>query len=1098
MPQFTLKSRKALLAVLPIFALLMVGASLVLRPKDSELIHFKISRIWNRLRSASGLAQIWNDSQEPFLRRIGWSEPHCQNALKQLGLAIVNTDTDMEILDMDWDWDGPIFMEPGTDQESLRPGLVAGYRVKATEISRLEPTVALSIGADEAPHPRLQGNAGTMLWQGYVNILRPGTYRFSAMLRGKLLLEVGDKKAIVGDVQGRQASVIQGQDIHLTAGFHSLTARFTRYPGPARLELLWQAPHFRSEPVPYDHLWHMSEQESAKLARDQLIERGRFFAEEHNCIRCHRPDDKDRLTTGLATRQGPDLSDIGQRAFPGWLYAWLAAPQKIHSGAVMPQLFADDEQGRVECYAVARYLASLGGPLQPNPKLPGSSNAVASRKRGELLFAGIGCLACHSGANALRNLGSKTTPDRLAAYLMNPLAIDPSGRMPDMRLNREEARDLARFLCQAVDRDIPQDLPDAPSKAQREAAFRRVESRLPELVEFQQLSAEGQVLDLGKRLVIDRGCNNCHTIAPGGAAFASMLADASFSDITQPGKLDQGCLSDMRRKQSRSPRFAFSDQDRQALRLFLREGAKGAGSPAPAHAARVALERFNCLACHARDGAGGLIAALTDQLRRVEKAENSEALTPPPLTGVAHKLRTSWMKQVLTQGARARPWMSLRMPQFGEANVGWLPEALAALEGTDPDSRIHKETITAEKVLAGKQLVGKGGFGCTSCHDIAGIPNTGTRGPDLASMDQRVRHDWYRSWLEQAQRMQPGTRMPTIFAEGKSLLPQILGGNADAQAEAIWAYLSLGKTLPLPEGLEPPPGLVLSVKDRPILLRTFMPDASPRAMAIGFPGRISVAFDLTTCRLAYAWSGAFLDASPVWDGRGGNPARLLGPRFWTSPAGCAWAMHTSQEPPDFAAQARDPGYGGALPEGQVYNGPHHLQFDDYSLDELGRPTLHYRLENGGDDRLAIAEQVEPLRSPLASGLARRFVITRPAQTTAWFFAAQSRQNPRILDRHNMPLAVDWKAGQIEFETAGRLLLLPQDGDRLAILDLAAAPGDVSWHLRHVDGQWQALLRIPASAEKARAIVDLKMWILPRDEPALLQDLLRKMARGMKR
>jgi hypothetical protein len=131
---------------------------------------------------------------------------------------------------------------------------------------------------------------------------------------------------------------------------------------------------------------------------------------------------------------------------------------------------------------------------------------------------------------------------------------------------------------------------------------------------------------------------------------------------------------------------------------------------------------------------------------------------------------------------------------------------------------------------------------------------------------------------------------------------------------------------------------------------------------------------------------------------------------------------------------------------------------------------------------------------LASGLARRFVITRPAQTTAWFFAAQSRQNPRILNRHNMPLAVDWKAGQIEFETAGQLLLLPQDGDRLAILDLAAAPGDASWHVRHVDEQWQALLRIPASAEKAKAVIELKIWILPRDEPALLQDLLRKMAR----
>src|SRR5207244_2603087 len=245
--------------------------------------------------------------------------------------------------------------------------------------------------------------------------------------------------------------------------------------------------------------------------------------------------------------------------------------------------------------------------------------------------------------------------------------------------------------------------------------------------------------------------------------------------------------------------------------------------------------------CHARDGAGGLTSALVDALRQVERADNSEAVVPPPLTGVGHKLRTPWLKHVLTQAGRARPWMSLRMPQFGEANVGWLPEALTALEGADADSAVHKVPITAAKVAAGRQLIGKSGFGCVSCHDIAGIPNTGTRGPDLASMDQRVRHDWYRRWLEQAQRMQPGTRMPTVFNEGKSLVTQLFGGDADAQAEAIWAYLSLGGNLPLPEGLEPPRGLILTVKDKPLILRTFMPDVSPRSMAIGYPGGVSVA-----------------------------------------------------------------------------------------------------------------------------------------------------------------------------------------------------------------------------------------------------------------
>jgi hypothetical protein len=51
--------------------------------------------------------------------------------------------------------------------------------------------------------------------------------------------------------------------------------------------------------------------------------------------------------------------------------------------------------------------------------------------------------------------------------------------------------------------------------------------------------------------------------------------------------------------------------------------------------------------------------------------------------------------------------------------------------------------------------------------------------------------------------MQPGTRMPTIFPDGKSALDTILGGKPDAQAEAIWAYLSLGPTLWLPEGVKP-------------------------------------------------------------------------------------------------------------------------------------------------------------------------------------------------------------------------------------------------------------------------------------------------------
>src|SRR5207244_3304261 len=102
----------------------------------------------------------------------------------------------------------------------------------------------------------------------------------------------------------------------------------------------------------------------------------------------------------------------------------------------------------------------------------------------------------------------------------------------------------------------------------------------------------------------------------------------------------------------------------------LLDGATGAGSPAPMYVARTTIQRFNCLACHSRNSEGGLPPELVEALRRYEKADNAEMITPPPLTGVGHRLRTPWMRQVLVHAGRARPWMGLRMPQFGEKNVG--------------------------------------------------------------------------------------------------------------------------------------------------------------------------------------------------------------------------------------------------------------------------------------------------------------------------------------------------------------------------------------------------------------------------------------------
>jgi hypothetical protein len=93
-------------------------------------------------------------------------------------------------------------LRPGAaqvDLEELRPGLVASYEDSAgTRIIRLDPLIGLSWRASETAHPRLEPD-GTVRWQGYINILRPGAYRFSATLRGKLKVSVAGKEVLAGE-----------------------------------------------------------------------------------------------------------------------------------------------------------------------------------------------------------------------------------------------------------------------------------------------------------------------------------------------------------------------------------------------------------------------------------------------------------------------------------------------------------------------------------------------------------------------------------------------------------------------------------------------------------------------------------------------------------------------------------------------------------------------------------------------------------------------------------------------------------------------------------------------------------------------------------
>jgi mono/diheme cytochrome c family protein len=994
------------------------------------------------------------------------------------------------------------------NREDLRPGLVATYRDGAGVAHlQLDSAMALALKVGEAAHPRLAATGGSITWEGYLNVFRPSDYVFSALLRGKFQLTVDGKEILRGDGNGVSADLVEGKKIKLAAGAYPLRAEFTRLPGDARLEVYWQAPIFIKEPLPLANLRHLPAKAPELLTHDRNVDRGRFLVEEFSCARCHVPAGGDKMSMTLDSREGPNLAQVGQRYHAKWIYNWLKNPQAMSPAAAMPRLFSDDDQGRTEIYAVTRYLESLGAPVK-EAKQP--KNVAESIKRGKQLFSLTGCVVCHPLTNVpavapeaplLHHLASltgparefplpdqsgKTTPTVLAAYLLNPHKTDPSGRMPQVVNSAKDAEDLANYLCLSRKISEAPTMPEAPDAGKVREAFFQIEKDEAARAAFAKLGEDARLKNLGQRLLGEHNCLACHSLQIGKPPAPAKVSKFDFEAIKQSATRKNGCLAENAQQRGSAPLFGIGE-DRAAIRLFLAEGTKGAGSPSPTFSAMVALQRFNCLACHNRDGEGGLTAQATDELRKYEKAENGEATSPPTLSGVGHKLRTSWFRAVLTQGGRSRPWMGLRMPQFGEAHVGHLAEAMAALEGATADDKPHVVPMTPETIKVGRQLIGKNnGYGCISCHDIAGVPNGGTRGPDLALTSQHVRYDWYRRWLESAQRMDPGTKMPSIILDGRTMLDAVLSGNANAQAEAMWAYLSVGPTLQLPEGLEPPKGLIIAVKDRPSLLRTFMPDAGNKAIAVGYPDGVSTVFDAVQCRLAYGWNGSFLDASPVWANRGGAPAKVLGPKFWAAPQGFPWGL-SDAKPPDFTAIAKDPAYGAAMPEGVVFQGQKQLFFEGYKLDSQGQPSFQYRIGPDKKKSVAIEEQPVPLRGAIAVGVARRMDVQNNAHRDLWMHVLNvpdGSKKVRVVDSKGKDLELSLKDGTA-LATGDRLFVVPKgegEGDSFLVVSAATPPG-VEW-------QWQGTdLLLRFNRDVAHAAIVVRIWSIPRADGATLREIL---------
>jgi len=470
----------------------------------------------------------------------------------------------------------------------------------------------------------------------------------------------------------------------------------------------------------------------------------------------------------------------------------------------------------------------------------------------------------------------------------------------------------------------------------------------------------------GSILFARYGCASCHS-SPGvdperGRSYAVSRARAPDLDTLDP---EQVLAKPAMHSGETSPRYRLTSHQKQAIRTALATLADLPPERPPEGEITVAMASFNCFACHQRRigevDVGGPDPVRARHFRVVDDQDlGDEGRLPPPLHGIGGKLKPKALRSILTSDSLhvRRDFMEVRMPGFPAGATERLADALEAADALpgDLDERPLSAAAAAED---GLELIGTNGMGCVTCHDIHVHPAPGISTIDLATAYDRLRPGWVERFLRNPAATRPGTRMPAYWPEGEANFPELGSGTTRGQIEALWEFLSLGASMPAPEGMDIGSELVLVPDQRPLVFRTHMIDVGPRAIAIGYPENVHAAFDANTVRLAKVWRGAFFDAKGTWQGRAGQFFGPYGTEVLNLPEGPAFADLDDIDSPWPATGRYDRNVGG--------------RFLGYRLDRHGRPSLRYRL---GD--VVIEEAPTPLPGAGGADLVRRFRLAAGA------------------------------------------------------------------------------------------------------------------------
>ena len=178
------------------------------------------------------------------------------------------------------------------------------------------------------------------------------------------------------------------------------------------------------------------------------------------------------------------------------------------------------------------------------------------------------------------------------------------------------------------------------------------------------------------------------------------------------------------------------------------------------------INKYNCQGCHIIDGFGGQIADVIGKLE----------YSPPNLNTQGSKTQADWLFNFFNNPITIRPNIQVRMPSFDFTDSQW-NSIIKAFQHMDKRNLLLESHFSVDKMSskfkAGETLHTFGA--CNNCHFYGEeFPKQGaqTWAPNLAMTKERLRPEWVVDWMEDPQKIMPGTKMPAPYLPTEDTQPE--------------------------------------------------------------------------------------------------------------------------------------------------------------------------------------------------------------------------------------------------------------------------------------------------------------------------------------